>query len=267
VRNLRAGRTLRLASALTARILLSPVKIDPRTDRRVEVKASALFEPGWKSVLWAAYCAAYHNGQQVSARTLRDLTGIPTRTQDRYQRFVRRTHNIGVTDAPAPRFSDLRGVRENVHPLTFPFHDEQRRQRVCARPLPATRTVSPSVAKPTKERRKHHRPFIDASRRSHNPRNYSRLFYKGKAQMAEAGRLMQAQARSYADPPEIFTFRRHGNGYDLWDVRPLPRPEPKIIRPTVRKVANTLIPSVLAVGERVAGGRYGDVTGSLRGPA
>lgn len=132
-----------------------------------------LFKPGWKSLIFAAYLKANHHknigytgkmkrvykGKLVSAKTLEDLTGIPSRTQRRYKEYISSRVNIGVTK--------IRGDRETAAALEkqaadhdqdrhyFPFNDTRQKdpagirdyRRVIAHTMPARRTVSDKHAR------------------------------------------------------------------------------------------------------------------------
>lgn len=116
-----------------------------RIGRKVEIRKSALFSKGWKSVVWAAYIKSHFDGQQVSDKTLMDLTNIPIRTQHALNKYVRRKQQIGISSLQAAP-GTVDAVRHYTsHHSAFRFYD--RGADVVAWNISNKRSVSDKVAK------------------------------------------------------------------------------------------------------------------------
>jgi hypothetical protein len=107
--------------------------------RPVKVSIRGLFAPGWHNLAWCAFLSIFDG--PISREKLRELTGIPERTQYKLERengLVDYRKNYAVSKLPADH---TQGIRK-IHRGAFAY-----KGRVAWR-LPDKRTVSMLVAVP-----------------------------------------------------------------------------------------------------------------------
>lgn len=165
-----------------------------------------LFLPGWKVTLWGCWIATL-DGDQMSQVKMRELTGVPERTQSYYQRKLRietRQH-YAFSDRPADH---LEVVREN-HPGAFVDGSG----RIAWR-LPDTRKP-PRFAFATRpgRTRKHRKALrqILCSRAQDLPA-VVRVFF-------ESGRQLARAIRDGNHGTEVYTVRQILPQFTAWRVQ------------------------------------------------
>jgi hypothetical protein len=176
------------------------LKVD-RITRRIEISAELLTRPGWFGFVFASV----HNSRPTSRRMLAILTGVPTRTQTRYdhQAGTHRKKSIYVTNLPA---NQIESVKEfSGESTAFIFYDKNTRLPVVAHRRPDARTPygQPELCRRGWE--------INRVLSSANNRNYpifgsrgpsvQKIFYQTAKQATRA-----AQRNGRLDLPLIDTF-------------------------------------------------------------
>lgn len=220
------GEYLYLASQEKLSQILLCNSID---EHKAIIPLKLLFRAGWKDIIFAAYLKANHHkkigydeklqavykGKVISAKTIEGLTGIPTRTQRRYKRFIKTQPNIAITTIPGDwETAGALNQAAKDHGQDrhyFTYNDPEQKdpagikdyRRVIAFTTPARRTVSDTSAKIGAQGR---RAQILKGLQLVNVCNHSDINYLPKVQ---AGRQMEAkrQPRRYFDQANKFPLR------------------------------------------------------------
>jgi hypothetical protein len=110
--------------------------------RPASVDAEQLARPGWRALVWAAYLVTL-NGRPISQRRKEKITGIPDRTQRKYQAEVQGSAIRNYVEIEKKAGG---GYVDYFKEVTGKHVYQDRSGRVWQR-LPDIRTVPPSVAK------------------------------------------------------------------------------------------------------------------------
>ena len=190
-----------------------------------------LFKPGWKDIVWAAYTKVNHNNKLISEKKLEDITGVPTRTQQRLKTHVKIKKQTAITQIDGTS-ANLQAAKDNGRRKGYFVFN-----RNVAYALPARRSVSDKHSKiGARGRRlaiinsiKHDEVYglfnngnypslFELPQQATNGETIIRLFNETEKQIKKAGRILQAQQRVKNDPHEIYIKRPGKYRIGTWDV-------------------------------------------------
>ena len=109
-----------------------------RIDRPILLDTQALFNEGWRSLIWEAYIAANHNGKIISREKLEEITGVNRREQVRLEKGtgVTTTANLIETGLSS---DNMTGMKEFQGKAAFEYQG-----KIIVR-LPDTRHVKSEI--------------------------------------------------------------------------------------------------------------------------
>ena len=111
--------------------------------KRATVELAKLAGDDWRAWAWAGFIAIL-NGRPMSRAKMRELTGVPERTQQEYEKQagIEATINYAHDDRD-PHL--LTGIQEHERPHAFKWHDKRRKQTVVVWRTPDTRRAPKGV--------------------------------------------------------------------------------------------------------------------------
>lgn len=106
--------------------------------QRVSMPVEKLFDDNWCSNVWAAFIVTL-KGRPVSRRVMRDLTGVPERTQQDYEKEAKIKTTVNYAHDEGTTAGHLPGVREHERPNAFKWYDRKLKRDIVVWRCPDTR--------------------------------------------------------------------------------------------------------------------------------
>lgn len=208
----------------------------PQDKHHAEVSIKKLMSKGWKATLWAGLVKANFDGQQISRRTLEDLTGITSRHQRQIDGKVTRKKNIAVTKHDGGKVGIYRDMASRAgQRAAFVFRDKDGRQKTAYH-ISATVSVSDNIAKTGSTpksffaARPNSRYYPPISRRALSEKSWQVYF---PVKMADRVRARAARVAHLAEPEFLYLARKHRSRTQVHDEIPRLLPSPVIVQKTV----------------------------------
>lgn len=184
-------------------------------ERPASMPAQYLARRDWKAHVWTAFIATF-DGKPIGRSTLREVTGVPERSQYRYEKKagVNAQSNYCVSDLPAGDYLDLE--REFGHNHAFEWFDPSRREKVVAWRLPDCRIAPKAyLSCPRGRTKKINKALRFASLllvRGQNERA-KRFFGSRQKALNKASKMLK---RHPVESFEIYYKKRIGKGTTTW---------------------------------------------------
>lgn len=202
----RSGNILTLSSWGKAAVAVG-VKDPLRSP--VEVGVTKITGEGWAAWVWAAYIKR-HEGKPIARATLERLTGVPARTQVRYEAEAGVENKANYATEKEPIAKEGNGY--------FWYYVQPKKR------LGNTRTISGVETCKSGRTKKHNREIWGALSLWDSSTHHNRLYFFGphKAQeLKNAMRLMRKSNELYHTRPNtVYLHHEDALGVGLWEALP-----------------------------------------------